>query len=88
MIHIRKIRSSPFGEENIWMKQHVTPEEAKEVCFSDPRAPVEESQLGRLWTNRGRTESDGLPLPGGRWGFSSGEGPRHGAVRTAPLPAE
>lgn len=88
MIHIGEVRVSPFVEEHIWMKHHVTHEEAEEVCFSDPRAPGAESQLRRLRTNRSRTASDGLHLPGGRRGFSYGNGPRHGAGRTAPLPAE
>ncbi|MDP2937514.1 MAG: BrnT family toxin [Dehalococcoidia bacterium] len=36
MIHIGEIRISPFVEEHIWTKHHVTPEEVEEVCFSDP----------------------------------------------------
>ncbi|MBI2909305.1 MAG: BrnT family toxin [Chloroflexi bacterium] len=35
-MHIREIRISPFIEEHVWTKHHVTPEEVEEACLLDP----------------------------------------------------
>ena len=36
MFYIREVVVSPAQEEHIWTKHQVTPEEAEEVCFSEP----------------------------------------------------
>ena len=36
MFYIREVVVSPAREEHIWTKHQVTPEEAEEVCFSEP----------------------------------------------------
>ena len=38
MLRIRGMTVTPAQEDHIWRKHHVTPEEAEEVCFSDPLA--------------------------------------------------
>lgn len=36
MFHIREVIVSPQVEEHIWVKHHVTSDEAEQVCFSEP----------------------------------------------------
>ncbi len=45
MFRVREVILSPQQEEHIWTEHRVTPEEAEEVCFSDP------------WVLRGRDRS-------------------------------
>lgn len=45
MFRIREVIVSARQEEHIWVEHRVTPEEAEEVCFSEP------------WVLRGRDDS-------------------------------
>ena len=45
MFLIEEVLTSHRAEDHIWTKHHVTPEEAEQVCLSDP------------WVIRGRDDS-------------------------------